>query len=100
MRKLFRWMGVFMAALVGILAFPACGGDDRREVDETKTQLYVSVVPSGYGDSWLYAAAERFEQMYAETSFEEGKLGVQVFVSADAPSGSTAASFLAGLRLL
>lgn len=97
MRKLFRWLGVFMAALVGVLAFPACGGDERKEVDETMTQLYVSVVPSGYGDSWLYAAAERFEQMYAQTSFEEGKLGVQVFVSADAPSGSTAASFLAGL---
>ena len=79
----------------------ACGGGSNgnkdEAIDETKTQLYVAVVPSGYGDSWLYKSAEDFEKAFAEKSFEEGKTGVQVYVSADAPGGNTAASYLSGL---
>lgn len=90
-----------LALVMSASTLVACGGGSNgnkdEAIDETKTQLYVAVVPSGYGDSWLYKSAEDFEKAFAEKSFEEGKTGVQVYVSADAPGGNTAASYLSGL---
>lgn len=48
------------------------------EIDNTKTQLYVGIVLGGSGTQWAYDAISRFEAKYASTSFEEGKVGVQI----------------------
>lgn len=53
-------------------------GSQTQETDHTKTQLVVATYDGGLGDQWIIEAAKRFEEKYADVSFEEGKKGVQV----------------------
>ena len=83
-------MKTFKKFMVGILAIVATLGgvgcnspqgiNPVEEVDTTRTQLYVSNYNGGYGDMWLRAAKTRFEEEFAEVSFETGKKGVQVMI--------------------
>lgn len=50
------------------------------EIDKNKTNLIIGMVDGGVGDEWLKAAIKKFEEKYADTSFEEGKKGVQVII--------------------
>ena len=78
----------------------ACGGTSAGgNIDKTKTQLYVGLVPSGYGNSWLYKAIDRFESAYANYEFEPGtgKKGVEVIVD-DVSYGNTIATSLPTAR--
>ena len=68
-----------------LLAFggAACSGkvvDGGEGIDETKTQLYVSAYDAGYGQMWLDMYKEKFEALYADHSFEDDKMGVQVMI--------------------
>lgn len=60
-----------------------CQHDTLEEVDTTKTQLYVSNLNAGISNQWLLDIETRFEEAYAETSFEPGKKGVQVIVDTE-----------------
>ncbi len=57
------------------------GGGNNETINPAKTQLYVHNYNGGFGSDWLFAAKERFEEFYKNTSFEEGKMGVQVMVT-------------------
>ena len=64
---------------VALIAVPVSGcSRSDRAVDSSKTQLYVGTFDGGFGDEWLNTIARRFEEEYAETSFEEGKTGIQI----------------------
>ncbi len=72
--------------LAGAASFAGCnrtgtapGGIDQ-EVDPTRTQLYVANHDGGFGHEWLQAAAKRFEELYKDVPFEEGKTGVQIMI--------------------
>lgn len=80
-------------------SFAACGPTGGDGIDKNKTQLYVGLVPSGYGNSWLYKAIERFEKEYANYEFEPGtgKKGAQIIVD-DVPYGNTIATSLPTAR--
>ncbi len=54
---------------------------DER-VDSSKTQIYVYSFDGGYGSDWLNAVKLRYEKLHENTSFEEGKLGVQIMINA------------------
>lgn len=77
---------LLLVAVVGSTFLSACSQkpknpDDKytsAEIDKTKTQLYIGNYNGGYGDSWLKAAAKRFEEYYAEESFETDKKGVEI----------------------
>lgn len=71
------------ALLIGatMLSFVGCGVKTVEEVETDKTQLYIGTAAGGIGDEWLKKAIERFEEAYADTSFEEGKTGVQVIIA-------------------
>ena len=56
------------------------GGDD---IDPTKTQLVVYTYGGGFGTDWLDDAITRFNQKYGGTSFEDGKVGVQIHPKSD-----------------
>lgn len=58
--------------------FTGCGKDDVIEVDKKKTQIYVYSYNGGVGNDWLDDTIKAFEAKYADVSFEEGKMGVQV----------------------
>ena len=56
----------------------ACG--DSQGIDETKTQLYIGNFDGGFGDEWLSVLGDRFEELHANDSYEDGKLGVEIIV--------------------
>ena len=73
---------VFLLALavsLGTINLVACHLDEE-EVDESKTQFYIGNFDGGYGHEWLDKAIEGFETKFADTSFESGKKGVQIWV--------------------
>ena len=75
---------------VGVMAISCFVGcvKDGGGINETKTQLYVNNYNRGFGDEWLYKAAERFEALHAEDVYEEGKKGVEIIVDPNDSSGS------------
>lgn len=78
MKKL---IALFLATLVSLSAMSmvACNPDDK-DIDKTKTQLYVSNYDSGIGRKWIETIADSFEEDFATYSFEKGKTGVQVVI--------------------
>ena len=65
--------------LVSLLSFTAFGCDRGGEsVEAGKSQLYVATFAGGFGTSWMDSVEKRFEEKYANVSFEEGKVGVQI----------------------
>ena len=69
-----------VAALLAAMVLSGCGPKLVEQVDANKTQLYVGTFGGGNGTAWLEKAIADFEAKYAETSFEEGKKGVQIMV--------------------
>ena len=77
MKKFIKQMTI--GGLAALVAFSVVGCNRGGEaVDKSKTQLYVATFAGGFGTSWMDDVAERFEAKYANTSFEDGKTGVQV----------------------
>ncbi len=77
----FKKIVVLLLVMAITLSFVACfgnGGGDVIEIDDDKTQLYVFSYEGGIGNEWLDAAIKAFEAKYANVSFEEGKMGVQI----------------------
>lgn len=77
-----RFSKIIVAVSVMLFVFlpflSACGPDETIIIDETKTQLYAGVYDGGFGREWLFELGSRFEEKYADVSFEPGKKGVQV----------------------
>ncbi len=72
--------GLCLTTLLGSSAgFVGCGGSGGGvQIDETKTQIKVKYNNGGLGRVWLDTVLAKFEEVYAEVSFEEGKKGVQI----------------------
>lgn len=75
-----RFLKIMAVALSASLAFVATACGSTQVLDDGKTQLSVGVYDGGLGQDWTRAVADAFEEKYANTSFEEGKLGVQVTI--------------------
>lgn len=60
----------------------AGGGGGGQDVDSSKSQLNVGIFDAGLGTVWLDEAIKDFEAYYANTPFEEGKMGVEVIKDA------------------
>lgn len=77
--KLTKLMALMLSAVI-VASVSACGGKGKTE-DPTKAHLYVFNYNGGIGSDWLYEAEARFEQVYANYSFDGGKTtGVDVHV--------------------
>lgn len=77
MKKMMKILTVLLALTCAIMPVVGCGGGG---VEKNKTQLYIGNYNQGFGQAWLDAAAKRFEEQYADVSFEKGKTGVQVVI--------------------
>lgn len=101
MKKIGKLLTVILS-LVMTASVTACVGVGREEVGGTTeinkamSQLYVSNFEGGFGRVWLDNAAKRFEEMYADESFEDGKKGVQVIIDSSI-QGKTGTTLLSGL---
>lgn len=71
-----------LLAMTLALSVAGCGVGVQKteEVDDSKTTLYVGNFAGGVGDEWLKKAIDKFEDKYADQSFEDGKKGVQVII--------------------
>ncbi len=98
-----RKITLLLAGLMAVSSFSmtACGGRESQvEIDTSKSVLHVGVFNAGYGSAWGYEAAADFEKLYENTSFEEGKKGVQVIIEAEKEAFTTTAltSTMAGKK--
>lgn len=91
MKKAMKVGGVLVAGILasGIaVSMAGCGGGGIK-IDDTKTQLYVFSYNGGVGNEWLDRTIESFEAKYANQSFEEGKMGVQVIPDKQKDAGTS-----------
>lgn len=80
MKKGKRIVTLLMAGILTMTS-AGCGAKKTADVENDKTQLYVGVYNGGVGENWLKEAIAKFEEKYKDTSFEEGKKGVQVIIA-------------------
>lgn len=74
-------------AIVMMMSLLAGCGKGGNKVDSTKTHLSVLCYDGGIGSEWMKNAAKRFEEKYANVSFEEGKTGVVIDITNDKLDG-------------
>ena len=98
MKKLIKLLCLVLCVVIAGSTFIGCGGDSGKKVDKNKTQLYVSNYDGGFGDEWLYSAKENFEALYENESFEEGKTGVQVWITPSELNGPSLINSVLGAR--
>ena len=85
-KSVLRKGSLFMSVLMlsGMAMATGCKGeDDEVEIDESKTQLYVANLDVGIGRTWVETLSKKFENAFANYSFEDGKTGVQVIIEHD-----------------
>ena len=76
MKKISLLLAVLM---VGSCTLTACDrGSNTIKTDATKSQLYVGVYDGGFGCKFVETWGNKFEELYKDYSFEEGKVGVEV----------------------
>lgn len=83
-KKLLSGLLTLAVATTSLVSLTGCKndlwGDDGIDVDTTKTQLYAVTYNGGWGGEWLEVLGKEFEEIYKDTSFEDGKKGVQVVI--------------------
>lgn len=79
MKKAKRLMALLFSLTALGTTFVGCGGREADvSVDNTKTQLYVKYYNGGLGSDWINKVIADFEDLYKDTSFQNGRTGVQI----------------------
>ena len=91
MKKIIALVGAttfLCGAFAGCNGGPATGGVTEK-IDESKTQLYVSVFNGGIGTEWMTGIEKAFEEANKNICFEPGtdKMGVQIIATPSADNG-------------
>lgn len=96
MKKIYKTIIALVMSVVAMSSVVACSGrdDDIETIDSSKTQLEISNFNGGFGGEWLEIAKARFEELYKDTSFEEGKVGVQVRITPTKDQGTALADLM------
>ncbi len=89
MKKLFtKILSLTICFILGVTVV-GCGGPSSGGGTGNETTIVWAIESGGMGRAWADSAKERFEQKYAETSFEEGKKGVKIEIDQHTISLST-----------
>lgn len=78
MKKLCSKVLALVLASTAIVPAVGCSRSSGEKVDENKSQLYVGLYDGGVGTQYIEEIKSRFEEKYADVSFEDGKTGVQI----------------------
>lgn len=83
MKKTNRILAVLMSVIAGascMSGFVGCSkrGKQDENIDTSKTQIKVKYNNGGLGRVWIDTVLSKFEELYSDYSFEEGKKGVQI----------------------
>ena len=91
MKKAIKLGSVLLGGVMasGIALSMAGCSNGGIKIDDTKTQLYVFSYNGGVGNEWFDHTIESFEAKYADVSFEDGKLGVQVIPDKQKDAGTS-----------
>lgn len=86
---------LFSGCGIGTVSDPNQGGNsgNNEELDANKSQITVAVLDGGLGSQWIENAADRFEELYKDKSFEEGKTGCQISILASRSFDGSALTF-------
>ncbi len=84
-------LGLMMSVSVCLLAGGCSPESTSEEIDPNRTQLYVFNYAGGFGSDWLQAVKERYEEYSKDVVYEEGKTGVQIFVTNQKSTGEDVA---------
>ncbi len=87
--RTFKKIAALMLALAIMVPvfLVGCGPKVLVQGDETKTVLQVVNYAGGFGKQWILDVEKRFEAAYANVSFEEGKMGVDVVIDNNKDQG-------------
>ncbi len=93
--KKFTKVAALCLSIASAFAQVGCGmtkkvGSDDETGDRSEIDVYN--FDGGIGTAWLYAAEKRFEELYKDVSFEDGKMGVNVKVNAGKAAQDSIAS--------
>ena len=88
-KKIFKAVASAVLALALTVPAVACGGADGGD-DADKTVIQFMNFGGGIGDVWLEKAADRFEALHANDSYEEGKTGVEIKISSSTNTNTKA----------
>lgn len=86
-KKIIRVLSIVLMLILSLSTAIGCNRDTAGsgpQIDETKTQLNIGMWPGAYEEGISLETAKRFEEKYAEHSFEQGKKGVQVMFNGSA----------------
>ena len=83
MKKMTLVLALLLCLVMSVLPLSGCKGStapggENVVIDTSKTQLYVRYYAGGLGTDWIEEICSRFEEDFANVSFEEGKTGVQI----------------------
>ena len=95
MRKQFRKIAtIALAGVVGSTGFAAFAG--CSDPYGNMTQLSIHYYNGGLGSDWINESIADFEEMFKDTSFEAGKTGVKILLTADKSMDELATSISTG----
>ncbi len=84
-----RTVAISMLVTLCLSIFAACGPKPLNVDDGTKSKLIVNNYAGGFGEDWINNVEKRFEAAYANVSFEDGKLGVDVVINHNKDQGES-----------
>ncbi len=70
-------------------ALTACSPQRMNSDDGNKSKLIVNNYAGGFGEDWINNVEKRFEEAYADVSFEDGKTGVDVVINHNKDQGES-----------
>ena len=76
-----------LVVLGSLGAFAGCDVPERNPggggeaINTNMSQIYVRNYQGGFGNKWLFNGKDKIEAKYANTSFEDGKTGLQVMIT-------------------
>ena len=83
MKKIQRIAALSLAGLLTCAALPACVVPGSQDLHKDKTHLNIKVFNGGFGFKWLQEVANNFMETFKDVSFEEGKKGVHIAITAN-----------------
>lgn len=78
MKKLITCIIAIVLCLAISVSVIGCGREAEEPKDDSVSYLNIGIWDGGYRDNWARTWEKRFEEQYADTSFEEGKKGVDI----------------------
>ena len=93
MQKFNRVAALSLAGLLSCSTFVACGGNDPSK---DKTVLNIKVFNGGLGYKWIQELANNFTETFKDVSFEPGKKGVYISLTANKEFSNLASNMAVG----